>query len=61
MVLTLEEFNLPGSIAVVGFPPSHVSFQGILMTNPGHVDPGYVGRMRFTVMKKGISARPIAL
>lgn len=53
VVLTQEEFRLPGHIAGIGFPPSHVSFQGILMTNPGHVDPGYAGRMRFTVINMG--------
>jgi deoxycytidine triphosphate deaminase len=50
VVLTREEFKLPGHIAGIGFPPSHISFQGILMTNPGHVDPGYSGPMRFTVI-----------
>jgi len=53
VVLTQEEFQLPGDIAGIGFPPSHVSFQGILMTNPGHVDPGYAGPMRFTVINMG--------
>lgn len=53
VVLTQEEFQLPGHIAGIGFPPSHVSFQGILMTNPGHVDPGYAGPMRFTVINMG--------
>jgi dCTP deaminase len=53
VVLTQEEFQLPGHIAGIGFPPSHVSFQGILMTNPGHVDPGYASRMRFTVINMG--------
>lgn len=52
-VLTQEVFRLPGHIAGIGFPPSHVSFQGILMTNPGHVDPGYAGPMRFTVINMG--------
>jgi dCTP deaminase len=53
VVLTQEEFRLPGHISGIGFPPSHVSFQGILMTNPGHVDPGYAGPMRFTVINMG--------
>jgi dCTP deaminase len=42
--------HLPADIAGFGFPPSGVSFKGLLMTNPGHVDPGYVGVMRFTVI-----------
>jgi deoxycytidine triphosphate deaminase len=52
-VTTLEELKLPRNMAAIGFPPSRVSFQGILMTNPGHVDPGYQGPMRFTVINMG--------
>src|SRR2546430_1903946 len=41
VVTTLEHLHMTRNLAAVGFPPSHVSVQGILMTNPGHVDPGY--------------------
>ena len=37
VVITLEELRMPGNLAGIGFPPSHVSFKGILMTNPGHI------------------------
>ena len=50
VVTTLETLHLPGNVAGFGFPPSRVSFKGLLMTNPGHVDPGYEGVMRFTVI-----------
>jgi deoxycytidine triphosphate deaminase len=50
VVETAEELVVPGYIAGIGFPPASVSMQGILMTNPGHVDPGYKGIMRFTVI-----------
>ncbi len=53
VIVTQEELRLPPDIAAFGFPPSSVSFHGILMTNPGHVDPGYVGRLRFTVINMG--------
>jgi dCTP deaminase len=53
IVTTLETLRLPENIAAIGFPPSHVSFQGLLMTNPGHIDPGYEGLMRFTVINMG--------
>ena len=53
VVTTMEEFALPNDIAAFGFPPSRVSFQGILMTNPGHVDPGYKGPLHFTVINMG--------
>jgi len=53
VVVTLETLCLPNNVAAVGFPPSHVSVKGLLMTNPGHVDPGYSGLMRFTVINMG--------
>src|SRR5690348_3710155 len=45
VVTTLETLHLPPNVAGFGFPPSRVSFKGLLMTNPGHVDPGYEGVM----------------
>jgi len=53
VVVTDERLELPGDLAAFGFPLSKVSFQGILITNPGHVDPGYNGHMRFTIINMG--------
>jgi dCTP deaminase len=53
IVSTLEELCLPNDIGAFGFPPSRVSVTGLLMTNPGHVDPGYAGPLRFTVINMG--------
>jgi deoxycytidine triphosphate deaminase len=53
IVQTKEKLDLPSDLAAIGFPPSSVSSQGLLMTNPGHVDPGYKGRMKFTVINMG--------
>ena len=53
IVQTKEELDLPANLAAIGFPPSSVSTQGLLMTNPGHVDPGYRGRMKFTLINMG--------
>lgn len=53
VIRTRECFSLPGNLAGIGFPPDSVSSQGILMTNPGHIDPGYVGNMRFTLINMG--------
>jgi len=54
IVLTREELKMPSNLAAIGFPPSkEMSSQGILMTNPGQVDPGYEGPMRFTVINMG--------
>lgn len=59
-VLTTDEYlNFPPTIAAIGFPPSHVSIKGLLMTNPGHVDPGYRGRLHFTVINMGKEPIPL--
>jgi deoxycytidine triphosphate deaminase len=59
VVTTKEILHLPGDVAGVGFPPSRVSFKGLLMTNPGHVDPGYDGLLRFTVINMAKEAYPL--
>jgi deoxycytidine triphosphate deaminase len=53
VVSTLEDLCLPHDISAIGFPPNRISVQGILMTNPGHIDPGYSGPMRFTIINMG--------
>jgi len=53
IVLTQEEVKMPPDLVALGFPPSRVSVQGILMTNPGQIDPGYQGPLRFTVINMG--------
>jgi dCTP deaminase len=53
VVTTAEVCNLPAELGAFGFPPSSVSSKGLLMTNPGHVDPGYSGTMSFTVINMG--------
>lgn len=50
---TLERLRLPGDVAGIGFPPSRVSIRGLLMTNPGHIDPGYEGTLHLTVINMG--------
>jgi hypothetical protein len=50
---------MPSNIAGIGFPPSSVSIKGLLMTNPGHVDPGYTGPMHFTVINMGRVSYPL--
>jgi dCTP deaminase len=50
IIKTGETLVIPSDMAGFGFPPADVSIKGLLMTNPGHVDPGYVGAMHFTVI-----------
>jgi dCTP deaminase len=56
VIKTRETFSLPDDIAGIGFPPDSVSSQGILMTNPGHIDPGYAGPLHFTLINMGREA-----
>jgi dCTP deaminase len=56
---TKERFKLSANHAAVVFPSSSVSMQGLLMTNPGHVDPGYEGPLHVTVINMG--SKPYAL
>src|SRR5437867_6797484 len=53
IVMSAEELKLKPDISAFGFPPSHVAFKGILLTNPGHIDPGFEGRIRFAVINMG--------
>jgi deoxycytidine triphosphate deaminase len=53
VVTTHERCNFPDCIGAIGFPRSEVSAEGLLMTNPGHVDPGYKGALTFTVINMG--------
>jgi dCTP deaminase len=59
VVETHECLSMPRTVAAIGFPPSTISRDGLLMTNPGHVDPGFAGRLKFTVINLG--KKPIEL
>jgi dCTP deaminase len=50
VIQTLEKISLPPELAGFGFPPSRISSQGILLTNPGHIDPGYEGHLHLTAI-----------
>jgi dCTP deaminase len=53
VVETHEYLSVPRTVAAIGFPPATISRDGLLMTNPGHVDPGFAGRLKFTVINLG--------
>jgi dCTP deaminase len=53
VIRTLEELALPQDHAGIAFPAANVSLQGLLMTNPGYVDPGYFGNLHVTVINMG--------
>src|SRR5688572_5276125 len=53
VVTTQEQLTMPTDVGAIGFPPSSVSENGILTTNPGHIDPGYRGVLSLTVINMG--------
>ncbi|GAA4461704.1 hypothetical protein GCM10023189_37450 [Nibrella saemangeumensis] len=59
IVETMETLSLPSNISAIVFPPNSVSSKGILVTNPGHIDPGYEGNIKFTLLN--MSKEPFAL
>lgn len=53
-VLTLEDVHLPNNIGGLMFPKSGgVADRGILITNSGHIDPGYSGKLRYAIINMG--------
>ncbi len=53
LIRTREKFKLGADFAAFVYPVSAVSMKGLLMTNPGHVDPGYEGHVHVTVINMG--------
>lgn len=58
-LFTLEELDLPDDIAATAFAMNVMSSEGVLVLNPGHVDPGFRGPL--TVRIINIRATPKAL
>jgi dUTPase len=53
LIETLEKVTLPADVIAIAFPPAGVTIKGLLMINPGLVDPGYDGPLRCTVINMG--------
>ncbi|MBH2895164.1 hypothetical protein I5Q07_00795 [Serratia ureilytica] len=48
-----EFFNLSNDLSGVLFPPNKLSRNGIVMTNPGHIDPGFKGYITVCLVNMG--------
>jgi dCTP deaminase len=59
VIRTQESLALPSDLVALGFPPSSLSIQGVLMTNPGQIDTGYQGPLHLTVIN--MSKEPLTL
>lgn len=57
VVETAEKLTIDKKIGGFGFPPARLARDGILMTNPGHIDPGYSGTLSFTLINMGRTRR----
>lgn len=57
VVETAEKLTMDKRIGGFGFPPARLARDGILMTNPGHIDPGYSGTLSFTLINMGRTTR----
>lgn len=49
-IFTLEEISLPSDVAGVAFAMNRLSSEGLLILNPGHIDPGYKGPLTVTAL-----------
>lgn len=54
LIVTREQLRLPANIAGIMFPKNgDFSQKGILITNFGHVDPGFSGHLQYTIINFG--------
>lgn len=53
VITTRDPLQLDNGHFAIAFPASSVSISGLLMTNPGQVDPGYSGPLHVTVINMG--------
>lgn len=58
-MLTREELHLPSDICGTAYAMNGQSSEGLLVLNPGHVDPGYKGPL--TVVAVNLRKVPLAL
>lgn len=49
-ILTEEELKLPDDIAATAFAINSLSSEGLLVLNPGHIDPGFEGPLTVTAI-----------
>ena len=58
-IITLEEIRLPARVAGIAFAMNRWSSQGLLVLNPGHIDPGFAGPL--SVKALNLRKTPITL
>jgi deoxycytidine triphosphate deaminase len=54
LVVQIREcFDFPKDVAGIIFPPNKLAKSGLIMTNPGHIDPGYRGKITVCLVNMG--------
>jgi deoxycytidine triphosphate deaminase len=59
-VFTEEEVHLPPNIMATVFPINKMSSQGILVLNPGHIDPGFNGPLTVKLINLRLTDKVIS-
>ncbi|AMG59514.2 hypothetical protein AL522_18780 [Pantoea vagans] len=59
IIVLNEVFRLDKEVGGILFPRNSLSKRGIIMTNPGHIDPGYKGKL--TIYLVNMSKKPVSL
>lgn len=55
VIQVAERFDLPSMIGGIIFPPNSMSKSGVIMTNPGHIDPLFSGYISVYLVNMGKS------
>ncbi|KAF7769471.1 hypothetical protein PUND_a0597 [Pseudoalteromonas undina] len=55
VIQVAERFDLPSTIGGIIFPPNSMSKSGVIMTNPGHIDPLFSGYISVYLVNMGKS------
>ncbi|MGW1804351.1 dCTP deaminase [Streptomyces sp. NPDC002078] len=56
VIKTTERLKMPQDVGGILMPQNTIAANGLLLLNPGHVDPGFKGRLEFTVINMGHDA-----
>ncbi|MFH6955253.1 dCTP deaminase domain-containing protein [Pseudoalteromonas sp. XMcav1-K] len=56
VIQVAEKFALPSRVAGIIFPPNSMSKSGVIMTNPGHIDPLFSGYISVYLVNMGKSS-----
>jgi len=62
LVRSEQKLKLPSKLGGFVFPKNgHFAMKGVLITNFGHIDPGFEGHLKFTVINMGRESLNLAV